>query len=89
MNQNGSGHPLRRLWQYATGYRGSFLLATTYSVLNKIFDLAPPVLIGMAVDVVVQQEDSILAGWGIEDVGAQLLVLAALTVILWGFESFC
>ena len=52
-------HPLRRLWVYADGYHGQIATATTYSVLNKLFDLAPPILIGMAVDVVVSQEDSL------------------------------
>jgi ATP-binding cassette subfamily B protein len=82
-----TGHPLARLWHYARGHRRQVFLATTYSVLNKIFDLAPPILIGMAVDVVVEQEDSILAGLGIESVAAQLWVLALLTLVIWGLES--
>jgi ATP-binding cassette subfamily B protein len=41
----------------------------------------------MAVDVVVSQEDSILAQWGVADVLNQLLILAGLTVLLWGLES--
>jgi ATP-binding cassette subfamily B protein len=56
-------------------------------VLNKIFDLAPPLLIGMAVDVVVQQEDSFLARLGFTDVFTQLIVLAILTLVLWILES--
>ncbi len=82
-----SGHPLIRLWRYARGHRRQIVLATTFSVLNKIFDLAPPILIGMAVDVVVAQEDSFLAGLGITNVATQLWVLALLTLIVWGFES--
>ena len=35
-------------------------MASICSVLNKIWDLAPPVLIGMAIDVVHQQEESFL-----------------------------
>jgi ATP-binding cassette subfamily B protein len=80
-------HPMIRLWQYADRHRRDIVLATLFSVLNKIFDLAPPILIGMAVDVVVSQEDSIIAQWGITDVTAQLLILAGLTVLLWGLES--
>jgi len=63
------------------------VIASLYSILNKIFDLAPPLLIGAAVDVVVKQEDSLLARLGVTDVGQQLLVLAGLTVIVWFFES--
>ncbi|MBT7191955.1 MAG: ABC transporter ATP-binding protein [Anaerolineae bacterium] len=63
------------------------VLASLYSILNKIFDLAPPILIGAAVDVVVAQEDSLLAKLGVQDTGTQLLVLAGLTVFIWVFES--
>lgn len=80
-------HPLRRLWRYARGNRSDILLATLYSVLNKIFDLAPPVLIGMAVDVVVQREDSFLARLGLREVNTQLFALAILTLVLWVLES--
>lgn len=80
-------HPLQRLIEYGKDYRQQIWLATTYSILNKIFDLAPPVLIGVAVDVVVNQKDSIIARWGVEDVFGQFLILSILTVILWILES--
>jgi ATP-binding cassette subfamily B protein len=80
-------HPLTRLWGYARAHRRAMVLASTYSILNKIFDLAPPLLIGAAVDTVVQQEDSFIARLGVSDVGNQLLVLAGLTVVIWVFES--
>ena len=81
-------HPLTRLWDYATAHRRAMVLASLYTVLNKIFDLAPPLLIGAAVDVIVAQEDSLLAKFGVQDTGTQLLVLAGLTVFIWAFESF-
>ncbi|NOX61779.1 MAG: ABC transporter ATP-binding protein [Chloroflexi bacterium] len=80
-------HPLKRLWRYARDHRGDALLASVYSILNKLFDLAPPLLIGMAVDIVVRREQSFLAEWGLVDVRLQLLALAALTLIIWGLES--
>jgi len=80
-------NPLSRLWQYSDNYHGTIAVASLYSVLNKIFDLAPPILIGMAVDVVVEQEDSILADLGITSVMNQLIVLAILTAIIWAGES--
>ncbi len=79
--------PLARLLTYARPFRRRIWLATLCSVLNKLFDLAPPVLIGAAVDVVVEREDSLLAAWGITDVSAQLWWLAAATVLIWGLES--
>jgi ATP-binding cassette subfamily B protein len=63
------------------------VIASAYSVLNKLLDLAPPVLIGTAIDVVTRQEDSILAHLGVVSVNAQLAVLALLTVIIWSGES--
>jgi ATP-binding cassette subfamily B protein len=62
-------------------------LATLFSVLNKIFDLAPPLLIGAAVDVVVMKEESVLSNYGYTDPKDQLIVLSILTVIIWVFES--
>ena len=56
-------------------------------MLNKVFDLAPPALIGAAVDVVVAREQSFLARWGVVDVWHQLLLLSAVTFVIWILES--
>lgn len=80
-------NPLLRLLQYTQPYRRQLYLATLCSILNKFFDLAPPVLIGIAVDVIVQQQNSIVAQFGIVDVKAQFIFLAILTVIIWVLES--
>jgi ATP-binding cassette subfamily B protein len=61
--------------------------ASLFSVANKLLDLAPPALIGAAIDVVVRQEESFLAAWGIVDVRQQLIVLSAATVVIWVGES--
>ncbi len=80
-------HPLVRLLQYGDKYRATIWQAVICSVLNKLFDLAPPALIGAAVDVVVKQEDSLIARFGITDVFGQLVVLSILSAIIWGLES--
>jgi ATP-binding cassette subfamily B protein len=79
--------PLNRLWQYAAGYRQQTILAIICSIMNKVFDLAPPILIGAAVDVVVARQDSILAQFGFPEVSTQLWILAILSVVIWGLES--
>ncbi len=79
--------PLLRLLRYARPHRQRIALAALNSILNKVFDLAPPLLIGLAVDVVVEKDTSLLARWGIEDVYQQLVVVAVLTVVVWGLES--
>ncbi len=81
------GASLVRLLRRTRRHRKRIVAAVTCSVLNKIFDLAPPALIGAAVDVVVKREDSWLAGFGFPDVQQQLWILAALTVAIWGLES--
>ena len=55
--------------------------------MNKFGDLAPPILIGMAIDVVTYQEDSMLADFGYPDPYDQFLILVALTVVIWILES--
>ena len=79
--------PFRRLWQYADSHRGNLLRAAAWSILNKAFDIAPPVLIGMAVDIAVNKEGAFLSNSGFETARAQLVVLAFLTFLIWGFES--
>jgi len=80
-------HPLKRLLKYGRRYRLKAWLASICSLLNKFFDLAPPALIGIAVDVVVKQQDSILAQWGIKDVFWQLALITFLSAIIWTLES--
>ncbi|MEM9190191.1 MAG: ABC transporter ATP-binding protein [Myxococcota bacterium] len=80
-------HPLSRLSSYARKHRRTVVFATLSSLLNKAFDLAPPVLIGAAIDVVVERDESLLAGLGVDGLMNQLTVLAIATVIIWGLES--
>ncbi len=80
--------PLIRLFQHLRPYRRKVWSAASCSVINKIFDLAPPVLIALAVDVVVQQDTSWLAQLGATTVFSQLIVLAVLSFLVWTAESF-
>ena len=80
-------HPLRRLYGYARAYRRNAVLGTVYSVLNKIFDVLPELLIGVAIDVVVNREDSFIARFGIVDPMDQLVVLTGITIAIWVLES--
>lgn len=80
-------HPLVQLFRYAKNYRVDIGLATFYSLMNKIFDIFPEILIGVAVDVVVKQQDSMLAHWGIHNVIAQIVSLGSFTGLIWMLES--
>jgi ATP-binding cassette subfamily B protein len=79
--------PLGRLWRYARRHRGDVVRASSWSVLNKTFDIAPPMLIGAAVDIVVRQEGSVLASFGLETPRSQIVALAGLTFVIWALES--
>lgn len=80
--------PLRRLLRHAGAHRGRVRLGAAFSVLNKLFDLAPPILIGAAVGIVVDGERSFLdTRFGVEDRSDQLYVLAAITAVIWILES--
>jgi len=78
---------LVRLLRYARSFRPRIVLAAVCSVLNKLFDVMPEILIGVAIDVVVRQQDSFLATLGLEDPRWQLGLLGALTFAVWVFES--
>ena len=79
--------PFRRLLSHMKDHRKTIRLASICSVTNKIWDLAPPLLIGLAVDVVVLKEDSFLASMGYSDPWNQLILLSVLTFAIWGLES--
>jgi ATP-binding cassette subfamily B protein len=78
---------LQRLLRALRPHSRQLRLAALCSVLNKLFDLAPPVLIGLAVDVVVRQDNAWLALFGVTRVPAQLAVLAVLSFVIWTAES--
>ena len=80
-------HPLSRLLRYGDKYKAIIWQAVICSILNQLFDLAPPAIIGAAVDVVVKKQDSIMARFGITDIFTQLVVLSLLSAIVWGLES--
>ncbi|MFZ6862552.1 ABC transporter ATP-binding protein [Undibacterium sp. Ji67W] len=88
-----SNHPLKKLLHYAKQYRTDFRLAVLYSVLNKFFDILPEVLIGVAVDIVVNGDKSFLAkrvlgGFGIVDTWHQLIFLGLVNALIWCGESW-
>jgi len=78
---------LRDLFNYALEQDTKVRRGIIYSILNKIFDLAPPILIGIAIDIVVEGSESFIGNLGYSDRRQQLVILAVLTFIIWGLES--
>jgi len=83
-----SSIPLLRLLSTLKSQERLIYVAITCSVLNKFFDLAPPVLIGLSVDVVVRKESSWLGSIGFKTVPEQLIALAIISFLIWSAESF-
>lgn len=61
-------HPLLRLLSRTRRYQTRVILALAFSILNKLFDVMPPMLIGAAVDIVVRRDESFLAALGIVEI---------------------
>jgi len=79
--------PVNLLISYLKKWRGKTIKASIYSMLNKIFDVAPEVLIGVAVDLVVKKNQSFVASLGFESINSQVLFIGGLTFSIWVFES--
>lgn len=76
------------LLRYTKQFRKKMILATLFSILNKLFDIAPPFLIAIAVDIAVRRESSIIGDFGITNLNNQLYVLGVVTFFVWACESF-
>ena len=79
--------PLQRLLRYGKSHRLQISGAIACSILNTIFDLAPPYLIGIAIDIVVKPDSSLLSNFGIIKLTSQLGIVSGLTLLIWSLES--
>ena len=75
------------LIRYIRPWRAKARFAALCSTLNKIFDIAPEVLIGVAVDLVVEKENSFVASLGFGSIESQVIFLGLITFIIWALES--
>ena len=87
MNNTSSFKSFLRFFKYAKKWRLKIYLSTFYSVINKLFDIAPEILLGIAVDVVASSGDNFLDYFGIHGSEDQVITLALLTFGIWAFES--
>lgn len=82
-DKNKPGPLLKELYHHKV----RVLLASLCSILNKLFDLAPPFLIGAAVDIAVRRGNSFLGALGIHDAVIQYVILGIATFVIWVMES--
>ena len=59
-------------FSYAKPWRMKIIWASFCSIANKIFDIAPEILIGIYVDLVVQREQRLIARLGFETIESQI-----------------
>ncbi len=78
---------LRRIINYAQINKLTLVIASIFSTINKIIDVFPDLLIGMAVDIVVNQEVSFLSNFGILNPRTQIITLGIITAITYILES--
>ena len=81
--------PMRRLFKFLRPYRRTLALASSSSIINKIFDLMPPLLVGWVIDSV-RGEAPAWIRWtaGTDDNFHLAAFLAVLAVVIFGTESF-
>ena len=87
MKKHTKKNPIVRLYLNLSKEKLLIFCAIFCSIMNRILDLAPPVIIGLAVDIVVKEEYSWFASLGIKEVPSQLLSLAFISGIIWSSES--
>jgi ATP-binding cassette subfamily B protein len=89
MNQktDNSFTSFKRFLKYARPWKWEIIKSTIYSIINKLFDIAPEILLGAAVDLVVRKENSFIANLGFESASSQITILGIITFLIWAFES--
>lgn len=87
--------PIRRLFRYIRPYRALLYRSVMWSFINKVLDLAPPVLVGLAIDIVARQAldegflssvKSTMVTWEPATIG---MVLGGLGFAIFALESVC
>jgi ATP-binding cassette, subfamily B, bacterial len=78
-----------RLFGYLRAYQSRLSVATSASVLNKILDLMPPLLVGWVIDSLRGAPPAFVARLsGTRDPWSLAVVLSGLSVVIFALESF-
>lgn len=80
--------PLKRLFRYMRPHKGHFYFSVSSSILNKVLDLMPPLIIGWAIDAVSNNTPAWIANnFAISSASGLALFFAAFILIVFAFES--
>lgn len=80
-------HPAIRLWRYLSPHRSKVYFAIAASIVKKVVDLSPPIIIGLALDVASQGGSSLLVALGISSLQSQIWFVGAFAVVAFSLES--
>ncbi len=78
---------LIKLLYYARPYKWYFVKASIFSLLNKVFDVLPEIILGVAVNVASGTPTFLQQYLGITSLVWQLVLLSILVFIVWTAES--
>ena len=78
---------MSRLFSYLRPMRGRLSASVGFSVVNKVFDLAPPILVAWLIDSVTGNAPAWMSGFGLTEMFPQIVFVAILTVLIFGVES--
>ena len=78
---------MRRLFSYLGPMRGRLSASLGCSVVNKVFDLAPPILVASLIDSVTGNAPSWMSTIGLTEMFPQIVFVAILTILIFGVES--
>jgi ATP-binding cassette subfamily B protein len=83
--------PMYRLFHFLKNYKKSVIWAVTSSVINKIFDLMPPILTAWIIDTAAGEMPGWVRQWGgdefTQNTVSVLVFFGVLTLLIFGFES--
>ena len=77
---------MHRLFAQARSYSSELAIACVFSILNKVLDLMPPVMVGLIIDVVNNEGPAWVTDIGSTNTGVAI-VLAMIVLLVFLFES--
>lgn len=81
--------PMFRLFRYLGNYKKELNLSVFATITNKLFDMMPPFLTAWIIDSMSGNVPKWINNWtGLTDLWEIAIFICALTVVIFGFESF-
>ncbi|MCU0318100.1 MAG: ABC transporter ATP-binding protein/permease [Amoebophilaceae bacterium] len=85
--KNSTLHSFVQLFHYIRPLRKDYAKAAFYSFFSKFIDILPEILLGIAINTVVEKENAWLARLGFTSLKIQLLLLSLMTLMVYGLGS--